>query len=428
MSKQEDFINQIAPYVQKWQKEFKFGVVSAIIGQACLESAYGTSDKAKHFNYFGLKYKVGRVTCNDGYFTSTSAEQKPDGSYVKITCKWFNFSNMDTGVEGYFQFIKSGPYKLALSETTPEGYLTALKSCGYATSINYVNNVMRVIDTYDLRRFDGPMYTNSPLVDKYILTDHNYGLRTHAIDTITIHHMAGNLSIETCGNLFKKKQGSSNYGVGTDGRIGCYVPESNAAWTSSNKANDERAITIEVANNTLAPYWTVSDKALNSTIQLVADICRRNGIQKLVWSADKKTRVNHTNGANMTMHCDFASTACPGPYLKSLMGNIALAVNNLLQQSGYILNGYDYSPVFDPEYYANRYPDLKEAFGNDSLGLWNHFVAFGMSEFRRASAEFDPQYYYDHNPDVVSAYGGDRPMYYAHYVIFGKAEGRKGAE
>ena len=176
-------------------------------------------------------------------------------------------------------------------------------------------------------------YTNSPLVDKYILTDHNYGLRTHKIDRITIHHMAGNLSIETCGNLFRKKKGSSNYGVSTDGRIGLYVPESNAAWTSSNKANDERAVTIEVANNTLAPNWTVSDKALSTTIQLVADICRRNGIEKLIWSTNKNDRINQKNGANMTMHCDFASTACPGPYLKSLMGNIAYAANQLLKQS-----------------------------------------------------------------------------------------------
>ena len=96
--------------------------------------------------------------------------------------------------------------------------------------------------------------------------------------------------------------------------------------------------------------------------------------------------------------------------------------------TGYWLNGFDYSPVFNPVYYADRYPDLQSAFGNDSNSLWLHFQLFGMNEFRRGSEEFDPQYYYDHNPDVVAAFGDNRPMYYAHYVMFGKAEGRKGAE
>lgn len=94
---------------------------------------------------------------------------------------------------------------------------------------------------------------------------------------------------------------------------------------------------------------------------------------------------------------------------------------------GYYINGYDYSPVFNPEYYSNRYPDLKAAFGDNKDLLWNHFCQFGMYELRQGSAEFDPVYYKDHNPDVVQAFGDDYPMYYLHYVAFGKAEGRKGA-
>ena len=94
---------------------------------------------------------------------------------------------------------------------------------------------------------------------------------------------------------------------------------------------------------------------------------------------------------------------------------------------GYYVNGYDYSPVFNPEYYANHYPDLKAAFGTNADLLWNHFCQFGMNELRRGSEEFDPVYYKDHNPDVVQAFGDDYPMYYFHYVAFGKTEGRKGA-
>lgn len=430
MGRQEDFITEIAPYIQKYKGIFGFGVVSAIIAQACLESAYGSSDKAKYNNFFGLKAKPNRVTCNNGTFKAPSAEQKPDGSYVPIVCDWYSFENMDLGVKGYFQFIQSGPYTKAKVAKDPKSYLQALKDAGYATSKNYVDNNMRVIETYNLTKYDGAgMYTNSPLVNYTDITDHNYGPRTHAIDTITIHHMAGNLSVQTCGSLFHRKNGSSNYGInGTD--IALYVPESNGAWTSSNKANDMRAITIEVANDSLAPYWTISAASMTSLINLVADICRRNNIPALIWSDNKDDRINHRNGCNMTLHKDFAATACPGPFLEQCMGNIALAVNAILAgggQSGYVINGYDYSPVFDPTFYANKYADLAAAFGNNATALWDHFCNFGMNEFRQASTEFDPVFYSQNNPDVALAYGEDYPMYYFHYVAFGKTEGRKGA-
>ena len=126
----------------------------------------------------------------------------------------------------------------------------------------------------------------------------------------------------------------------------------------------------------------------------------------------------------MTMHKDWASTACPGPYLESLQGIIAQITNNLLAQSQFTLYGYDYSPVFDPEYYANRYADLRAAFGSDAQALWNHFVSYGMMEFRRASDEFDPVYYKAMYSDLSNTFGDDNPMYYFHYVAMGRSEGR----
>lgn len=173
--------------------------------------------------------------------------------------------------------------------------------------------------------------SNSNMVTYTKLSPNNSGKRTHAIDTITIHHMAGNLSVQTCGELFAKPQrkASSNYGVnGKD--VGLYVDEANRSWCSSNGTNDQRAITIETANDGGAPDWHVSDITLNTLIKLVADICKRNGISKLIWSDDKSERVNHTNGCNMTIHSDFAATACPGPYLKSKMAYIASEVNKIL--------------------------------------------------------------------------------------------------
>lgn len=157
--------------------------------------------------------------------------------------------------------------------------------------------------------------------------------RMSKIDTITIHCMAGNLSVESCGALFAKssRKASSNYGVGSDGRIACYVGEEDRSWCSSNRANDNRAITIEVANDGGADTgWHVSDKAYKSLISLLVDICRRNHIAKLVWSNNKNDRVNHKNGCNMTVHRDFANKSCPGDYLYSLHSKIANEVNALL--------------------------------------------------------------------------------------------------
>lgn len=158
--------------------------------------------------------------------------------------------------------------------------------------------------------------------------------RNKKIDTITIHHMAGNLTVERCGEIFQntKREASSNYGIGTDGRIALYVHEADRAWTSGSPANDHRAITIEVANDGGAETnWHVGDKAMASLIDLLEDVCRRNGIKKLVWSDKKEDRVGHKNGCNMTVHRDFQATACPGPYLYSKQAFIANEVNKRLE-------------------------------------------------------------------------------------------------
>ena len=125
-------------------------------------------------------------------------------------------------------------------------------------------------------------YTNSPLVSYIKISPNKTINRNHAIDTISIHCMAGNLSIEQCGNLFANpsRQASSNYGIGSDGRIGLYVEEKDRSWCTSSSSNDNRAITIEVANDGGAPDWHVSDAAMTSLIKLCADICKRNLVRK----------------------------------------------------------------------------------------------------------------------------------------------------
>lgn len=177
--------------------------------------------------------------------------------------------------------------------------------------------------------------SNSPLVDYTRISPNKNSPRNHKIDTITIHCVVGQCTVETLGNIFAptSRQASSNYGVGTDGKIGMYVEEKDRSWCSSNAANDNRAVTIEVASDTKHPY-AVNDRAFAALLDLVTDICKRNGIKKLVWSTKKADRVNHKNGCNMTVHRDYANKSCPGDYLYNRHGEIAAEVNRRLGVAG----------------------------------------------------------------------------------------------
>lgn len=175
--------------------------------------------------------------------------------------------------------------------------------------------------------------SNSPLVSYVQLSPNCTRPRNRKIDTITIHCMAGNLSVWDCGNLFAdpKRQASSNYGIDSEGRIALYVDEANRSWCSSSPSNDHRAITIEVANTKAKPPWPVSEAAYKSLIDLLVDICTRNGIEKLLWEGDK-TLVGNVDRQNMTVHRWFANKDCPGDYLYNLHGQIAREVNARLNK------------------------------------------------------------------------------------------------
>lgn len=166
--------------------------------------------------------------------------------------------------------------------------------------------------------------SNSKLVTYTNLSPNCYRPRNHKIDRIVIHHMAAVWTVEQCGQSFSvsSRQASSNYGVDGKGDVGLYVDESNASWASGNYYVDNRAITIEVANDKAGGNWHVSDTALAKLIDLCVDICQRNGIEQLNFTGD-------TNG-NLLMHRYFQATACPGDYLAGKFPYIADEVNKRL--------------------------------------------------------------------------------------------------
>lgn len=174
-------------------------------------------------------------------------------------------------------------------------------------------------------------YTNSPLVDCTIKSPNNSGLRTHKIDRITPHCVVGQISAETIGNCFLKSsaEASCNYGIGMDGRVCLVVDEANRSWCTSSRENDQRAITIECASDTTAP-WAFKEVVYQKLVKLCIDICKRNGIKQVYWwdNKDKALNYNPKDGeCVLTVHRWYANKACPGDWMYARMGKLAAEIN-----------------------------------------------------------------------------------------------------
>lgn len=167
----------------------------------------------------------------------------------------------------------------------------------------------------------------------YSNVNHHWSLRSSAIDTITIHCAVGLANSNSIARYLDvmTDDSSANYCIGKDGDITCMIPEKYRSWCSSNTANDDRAITIEVASETSSPY-KVPTLAMASLIDLLVDICSRHDI-RLKWSWDANERRNHVGGCNMTVHRDFAAKSCPGDFLYDNMQAIADTVNRRLNET-----------------------------------------------------------------------------------------------
>lgn len=171
--------------------------------------------------------------------------------------------------------------------------------------------------------------SNSSLVTYTRISPNRNSPRNQPITKITVHHMAGVMTVEQFGNIVANpsREMSANYAIGNDGSIGLFCPEADRSWCSSSAWNDNRSITIEVSNSAYgdASGWPIGNKAYDSLIKLCVDICKRNGIKKLEFTGDK-------NGS-LTFHYMFAATACPGPWMKSHAQDLCDKVNAQLTGS-----------------------------------------------------------------------------------------------
>lgn len=161
MEKQK-FIEKIASYVQKYADDYGICVHSPIIAQAILESGWGESKLASiYHNYFGLK--CGSKWTGKSVNMITQEEYEV-GIYTTIKDNFRVFDSMEEGIKGYFEFIQLDRYKNLKGITDPEEYLKTIKADGYATSSTYVEKNMKLVEQYDLTKYDGK---EAVKMDKY---------------------------------------------------------------------------------------------------------------------------------------------------------------------------------------------------------------------------------------------------------------------
>ena len=233
---QKEFIEAIAPLVAEIMPRYGILCNSAVIAQACLESAYGTSDKAEHKNFFGLKYRKDRVSSNSGYFIAGSKEEYQKGQMTNITASWYAFPTMRACVEGYGQFTSISAYAAGKGVKDPEAYLRGIQKAPYATSKTYVQDVLAVIRKHDLTRFDSCAKNSTKTEEKMVMhiiknnsfRHHNTSPRPGKPEFIVVHYTASVADAPSQIAFFNRSStrgASADFFVGWDGRIYQYNME-----------------------------------------------------------------------------------------------------------------------------------------------------------------------------------------------------------
>ena len=174
--------------------------------------------------------------------------------------------------------------------------------------------------------------------------------RTDPISRITIHSAGNKLSLEEFSSLIRYTSNTSwHYAIDNDGKMGAFLDEDLASWTSNNTDNDNIAVNIMMSLSAQTRQEPISAKAYQSLIYLCEDICRRNGISKLKYSGK-------LSGSNLTMHKWFVpSLTCPGIYISSKYSDIVKRVNTRLllpnnlpyvvSSDVNVITSYDYSQL-----------------------------------------------------------------------------------
>lgn len=161
MSK-EDFIEMIYSHL-KGKRTNIFNSVT--IAQAILETGWGKSELArKANNYFGIKADA---RWSGLVYQVETKEQKPSGEIYKIYADFRAYESIADSIKDHDEFFVSSNwrkenYKKVLEAKDPFTQARALRSCGYATNLDYADKLINIIKTYGLTKYDAESTEDAP--------------------------------------------------------------------------------------------------------------------------------------------------------------------------------------------------------------------------------------------------------------------------
>lgn len=84
------------------------------------------------------------------------------------------------------------------------------------------------------------------------------------------------------------------------------------------------------------------------------------------------------------------------------------------------IDGTDWAPVYDYDYYLANNPDVAERYGGDYMLTLRHFVRYGIGEGRQGCAFFNVEAYKYYNPDLVRRFGISEELNYRLYSYYAR--------
>lgn len=135
---QQNFIEKIGISAQRYYPTYKI-LPSLTIAQACLESSYGASALAQHYNFFGM-------TAGSSWTGKTCTI----GSY-----KYRSYNSYDEGIKGYYDFITGiSRYSNIIGETDYKKACQKIKDDGWAEDPSYTSKLIKIIESNGLTKYD----------------------------------------------------------------------------------------------------------------------------------------------------------------------------------------------------------------------------------------------------------------------------------
>ena len=149
---QSDFVNEVGAAAQRSQQTTHVPA-SVTVAQAILESDWGRSRLARQGNnLFGIKAQPNPGPA--GVVTLPTWEHL-DGDDVMVQADFKAYYTLDQSLDDHARFFRGRGYRDAMAVANdPRAFAQAIQDDGYATDPDYADKLIRLMDRYNLYRFD----------------------------------------------------------------------------------------------------------------------------------------------------------------------------------------------------------------------------------------------------------------------------------